>query len=84
MLFDAKDGYVSWFKNGKMKDWAINSGAAQKFVKEANGQIKAADGNKLQWIFSDKNVVEPMKNFLKGKDVDVSKIEFKHVPKPSK
>ena len=84
ILFDAKDGYSSWFKSGKMKDWAINSGAAEKFVKEANSQIKAADGNKLQWIFSDKNVVEPMKNFLKGMGVDVSKIEFKHVPKPSK
>ncbi|MCZ2129249.1 MAG: hypothetical protein LC109_03180 [Bacteroidia bacterium] len=83
ILFDAKDGYGSWFTaSGKMEGWAISSGAADKMVLEANRQITAAGGNKLQWIFSDRTAGENMRNFLKEAGVEVDKIEFKYVEKP--
>jgi len=65
-----------------MKDWVVKSPAGDKLVDEANRQINAANGNALQWIFSDKKAGENMMKFLKDEGVGIKKIEFRHVPKP--
>jgi RHS repeat-associated protein len=83
ILFDAKDGYKTWFNNdGSAKDWVKNTSVGDDLADQANRQIKAADGNYLQWIFSDKEAAANMRDLLKSKNVDVDKIEFKYVEKP--
>lgn len=50
-------------------------------ITEAKNQIGAANGNMLQWIFSEREALDATYNLLRSEGVDVSKIEFKHIPR---
>ena len=80
ILFDTKDNY-SWAidkTTGLFQDWYV-TGGGQGMIKEARNQIAAANGVKLQWIFSQEDSMHATYEMLKDAGVDVSKIEFKVV-----
>jgi RHS repeat-associated protein len=86
ILIESKDG-GPFFKGatGELLDWCVNAKSfnyGSELVKEANAQIAAAAGTKLQWINSSEDALESMYKYLKNNGVDVDKIEFRHVPKP--
>lgn len=79
ILYEAKDKYAQFINKESGEFWFRGK---TDLVKQANSQIVAADGNMLQWVFSEREALDATYNLLRSEGVDDSKIEFKHIPKP--
>lgn len=76
-LLDAKSGMKSFVgKDGNFKKWFSG---ADKLVKQANSQLKAANGVSVQWHFENKSVLEATQKLFKKNDIQG--IKLIHTPR---
>ena len=79
VLLEAKGlGYKRLFNDVKIKDDVID-----KLVNQAQRQIKAADGKRVEWNFAEKEAADFFRNELeergiKGIEVKYTALEFKN------
>ncbi|MCT1526442.1 DUF6443 domain-containing protein [Sphingobacterium hotanense] len=64
---DGKGGFKSFF------------GGQEKIIKQANSQIKAANGTKIQWHFENKDVLDSYQKLLE--DNNIKGIDLVHTPR---
>jgi RHS repeat-associated protein len=68
VLLDAKSGMENFVgKDGKFQNWFKG---ADGLVDQANSQLKAADGTKIQWHFENKSVMEATKKLFKERKIE--------------
>ncbi|MEM0942295.1 MAG: Tox-REase-5 domain-containing protein, partial [Bacteroidota bacterium] len=68
MLLDAKSGMKNFVgKDGNFQNWFKGSDG---LVDQANRQLRAADGNPIQWHFQDKGVMKATQNLFKKNDIE--------------
>ncbi|HET8885635.1 MAG TPA: DUF6443 domain-containing protein [Salinimicrobium sp.] len=77
VLLDAKSGMENFVaKDGNFQKWFKG---ADGLLDQANRQLKAADGAKVQWHFENKSVMEATQNLFKKNDIEG--IELIHTPR---
>lgn len=77
VLLDAKSGMGNFVgKDGNFKNWFKG---ADSLIDQANRQLKAADGIKIQWHFENKKVMEATQKLFKKNDIEG--IELIHTPR---
>ncbi|WP_421977669.1 DUF6443 domain-containing protein [Roseivirga seohaensis] len=77
VLLDAKSGMGNFVnKDGGFHSWWKGSDG---LLNQANRQLKAADGAKIQWHFENKNVMQATQNLFKEQGIEG--IELIHTPR---
>ncbi|WP_257668571.1 DUF6443 domain-containing protein [Parapedobacter tibetensis] len=67
-LVDAKSGMQSFVgKDGKFQNWFKGT---EGLVNQANNQLKAADGTKIQWHFEDKKVMDATRDLFERNKIE--------------
>ena len=76
MLIEAKGNYLQFVnkKTGEFQKWFSGK---DSLVSQANRQINAANGTKIQWFFNDETSLNAVKNLFSKENITDIELIFK-------
>ena len=78
ILVDAKSaGYANFVKNGSFQSWFTGS---KELVNQANRQLQAAGGTKIQWYFQDKSAMQATQKLFNDEGIKGIELIYKAMP----